>query len=757
MRDFLDTTNTLGSETRAKLDSISSQIQEIVRDRPWIAGEGGSFSTLSTSLMNLVEQVQSTRKLHKFLKSLHFKQIKERQIEVKTAHINTFEWIFKDESLQFLQWLRCPTDIFWIGGKAGSGKSTLMKFLCEHHQTDTLLSKWAGQQKIVTASHFFWSAGTLMQKSQKGLLQALLFQILVHTPNLIPLVCPRHWNEDSPVSLYSIGWGLQDLFQAFEILAMMDQLPAKFCLFIDGLDEYNGDHAEIIRIINLLAQSPHIKLCVSSRPWTVFVDAFGKSQWKLYLQDLTRNDIRLYIKDNLEDDLRFSELKKRKAIASERLVQQIVDKAQGVFLWVYLVVRSLLRGLTNSDDMSDLELRVAELPGHLEEYFKHMLNTIEDVYRQQTACIFRIMACAGSNLPLMALHFIDQERQDPNYALRQGIRPFSQHDITGIVKTKIRQLNARCKDLLEVTQDWNEFPFFQHRVGFLHRTVMDFLHTNDMVLLMSTRAGPDFNPDLSLCRSYLAQIKACPGTCQSKPEVLRHLFFTTLRYAKDLEISRGSTELEILDELDRTITILLKRNAAAKFWSGILQLVEDPVIFCGQTEPQQDRAIATLVTKHATVNLWSDITHDDDCDSFLAIAVRSGLYSYVELKIKEQGAKSAWLHQTRVLHHALKSGISLSNDSGLEFCWKYKIDLTMLRLALELGASPTSKSRGSGATVWLEFLQDGLLVSSKHRTVAWDMGKFLNTHRQTDPPLSNTLEACELLLEHGAGIRSEFF
>lgn len=180
-------------------------------------------------------------------------------------------------------------------------------------------------------------------------------------------------------------------------------------------------------------------------------------------------------------------------------------------------------------------------------------------------------------------------------------------------------------------------------------------------------------------------------------------------------------------------------------------------MFCGQTEPQQDRAIATLVTRHAAVNLWSDITHDDDCDSFLAIAVRSGLYGYIELKIEEQSAKSAWLHQMRVLHHALKSGISLSNDSGLEFCWKYEIDLTMLRLTLELGASPSSKSRGSGATVWLEFLQDCLLVRSKNRTIAWDMGKFLNAHRKTDPPLSNTLEACELLLEHGAGIRSEYF
>lgn len=136
-------------------------------------------------------------------------------------------------------------------------------------------------------------------------------------------------------------WGHSELFQAFENLAKIDELPAKFCLFIDGLDEYDGDHADITRNIKNLAQSPHINLRVSSRPWTVFVDAFDRLQWKLYVQDLTRADIRLYIKDNLEEDPRFRELKKREAIGSERLVQQIIEKAQGVFLWVYLS-RSLL-------------------------------------------------------------------------------------------------------------------------------------------------------------------------------------------------------------------------------------------------------------------------------------------------------------------------------------------------------------------------------------------------------------------------------
>lgn len=192
MRDFLDTTKTIGSETRAKLDLISSEIQNILSAKSWRAGDNDAFSKLSTSLMNLVEQARSTQKVHGFLKSLHFKQIKARQFEVKRAHINTFEWIFEKEGkLQFLQWLRFPNDIFWVGGKAGSGKSTLMKFICGHHRTRALLEEWAGQQSIIIASHFFWSAGTSMQKSQEGLLRTLLFQILVHSPVLIPIICPN--------------------------------------------------------------------------------------------------------------------------------------------------------------------------------------------------------------------------------------------------------------------------------------------------------------------------------------------------------------------------------------------------------------------------------------------------------------------------------------------------------------------------------------------------------------------------------------
>ena len=84
------------------------------------------------------------------LESLHFSGIWARQKSIAIAHSATYEWIFesereKDDShLGFMQWLMSQNGIFWINGKAGSGKSTLMKFVANHPQTMQGLQRWAG-------------------------------------------------------------------------------------------------------------------------------------------------------------------------------------------------------------------------------------------------------------------------------------------------------------------------------------------------------------------------------------------------------------------------------------------------------------------------------------------------------------------------------------------------------------------------------------------------------------------------------------
>ena len=75
--------------------------------------------------------------LHKqlnFLESLKFPSIAEREEDIKKAHPRTFEWLFEEADeraasgrpFTILEWLEVGVGTYWVSGKAGSGKSTLM-------------------------------------------------------------------------------------------------------------------------------------------------------------------------------------------------------------------------------------------------------------------------------------------------------------------------------------------------------------------------------------------------------------------------------------------------------------------------------------------------------------------------------------------------------------------------------------------------------------------------------------------------------
>jgi hypothetical protein len=53
---------------------------------------------------------------------------------------------------KFARWLRSNEPLFWISGKAGSGKSSLMSLIKDDSRTNRALSTWAEGQKVYTAS-----------------------------------------------------------------------------------------------------------------------------------------------------------------------------------------------------------------------------------------------------------------------------------------------------------------------------------------------------------------------------------------------------------------------------------------------------------------------------------------------------------------------------------------------------------------------------------------------------------------------------
>jgi hypothetical protein len=151
----------------------------------------------------------------------------------------------------------------------------------------------------------------------------LLYQVLRSCPDLIQEVCADHQILEP--------WDSAELSGILEQIADQKSLPARFCFFIDGLDEYDRHEAEIIHCLQKLVVSQNIKLCVSSRPWTAFVRAFDKSDRKLRVEDLTIDDMKKYVQNMLVENELFRSLSNVDSRYSN-LIPQIAEKAHGVRL-----------------------------------------------------------------------------------------------------------------------------------------------------------------------------------------------------------------------------------------------------------------------------------------------------------------------------------------------------------------------------------------------------------------------------------------
>lgn len=505
-------------------------------------------------ILNVEELVSQKRDL--ILQTLNYEQLREREFAITDAHTKTFQWVFDANSnFRFREWLREKNGIYWITGKAGSGKSTLMKFIIEQHTTNKALREWAGDDGLVIAKHFFWSPGTAIQKSQEGLFRAILFQILSQRPELIEKVCAERFRAPHAESFGP--WSRHQLLQALEKVGLIENSVYKACIFIDGLDEYDGDHTELVHIIQRIGSHAHVKICAASRPWLDFMDAFDSCPWKLYVHELTQQDMYIFVSDKLCENPRFKRLQSSHKSTAPGLILEITNRAQGVFLWTFLVVQSLLRGLRNEDEISDLQRRVQLLPSDLSDYFDRMLASIEDVYRTRVSRLFLTLSLARTTFHVLAFFYLnfDDEAvaEQPLSFLHEW--PDVDMDEVEVLITKKRQLIAQCKDLIHISPEPDAPVLFGEKVGFLHRTVVDYIQTEEVSRKLLRLAGQGFEPRLVLLQANLGQLRSLihlHRLTYIRPR-LEQWILGCLYYAYLSEITTGVAVKTELDEIETMI------------------------------------------------------------------------------------------------------------------------------------------------------------------------------------------------------------
>ena len=465
------------------------------------------------------------------LESLRFESIKIRRETIDPHHKRTFSWIFDPpKPLQNL-WSDFPTwaqgehdgnGVYWISGLPGSGKSTLMRYLWEDRDVKEMLRQWAGSGKLVIAACFFWLAGTELQKSLIGLLRSLLYDLLVPLPHLIRSAFPSRWDTLNSGLTIADPWSEAELENALKRIINGDDGTIHTCIFIDGLDEFDGtdrQRANLISFLKELSSLPRVKTCVSSRNWSIFSDAFQAAP-SLQVEKMTKQDIKDYVDTELVQFDLFQHLSISEPEACGNIAKDVVDMANGIFLWVTLVVSELKTSLQDDFSVKALSKRLREIPIGLDKYLKKIFTSINVRYRAEAARIFSVMEKTTGkfyglgDIDLLSLYFTDTE--DNEFCSQISLQSLTEPEVEAREEAMSRRLKSRCQGLIRVYTLWDFHAYGRRRhAELIHRTVMEILNTDEIHDMWNRYLNRPFDPIFYRFQAALAESKMLRPTSYS--------------------------------------------------------------------------------------------------------------------------------------------------------------------------------------------------------------------------------------------------
>ncbi|KAH8762740.1 hypothetical protein F5882DRAFT_477025 [Hyaloscypha sp. PMI_1271] len=744
------------------------------------------------------------------LEALEFSTIRKREEDIDNAYDQTCSWILDHQSTnnnssakpsQFLSWLKNDETFFWISGKAGSGKSTLMKYIYEHPKTREELFQWADGRDLILTGYFFFDRGDKDQKSREGMLRSILYQVLSTRRDLIPKVFGKFLVRELPQPQWFITWA--NLSSAF--ISMLGYLQeSKICLFLDGLDEYrmidrvdqyteeemdliydgtNEDeawgqstwiadgHGEIVQFLRQFKNRGNVKVCISSRELVVFEQGFRNFP-RLQVHEHTAMSIVQYCEGRLTEEA--PDLMDR-----PDFVTSITGKSCGVFLWVRLVVDMLLQGHFDGNSKDELLKTLDSLPPRLggkDGLYMRMMQNVKREYLPESKRLFQLVMHwdkTHQNRPLdiITLFLAEPGHLEANSAQKLRARNDrvlfkswgeSQPQWTDLQ----RRLKSRCGGLLEGTDN----------IQFMHQTAKEFMsRTYLWNKIFDNFAGFVDESDLNLATlsGLIRRLKCCrEATIKSEslqdPEVFNgpselddetpdpfeklevpdrgyELLDSALDYACCLREScdRFDHYVELLDELDNAgdqLTRDWKDGLPGSFRQTYIANASWTEFFIKRETP----AVHPLIAKHAARFIGRLNPGNSNLKSFLELAIIVNLDSYVEAKIRGKSLPRLQLQSLLLL---ASRPVDLKWQGQKYGMWE-TANPNVSEMLLQEGADPNCRDTESNAamvsdegwTAWTGLLQTGDKLHMGDSTIEkWISTVKIFLKYGADPTVADTI------------------
>ena len=270
----------------------------------------------------------------------------------------TCTWLCKRESYQRWDGLASQAPrVLWICGKPAAGKSVLAGYVIRQLK-----------QENKSCSYFFFKHGDKSKSKLSRCLRALAFQMASMNATVANKLREvqegtRSMGNDSDRTI----WRKLFVSGIFET-----SLPRQYWV-IDALDECNDAASVFGPMLTHLDGSIPLRILITSREMPELERQFLSCNHTVFQREsITIADTLPDIKLLVEAKAKLAPIDNAEARAA--LVERILSKSEGTFLWTALVLDTL--SISHSTD--EIDQALDNLPGHMTPLYQRILNVMEN-------------------------------------------------------------------------------------------------------------------------------------------------------------------------------------------------------------------------------------------------------------------------------------------------------------------------------------------------------------------------------------------